>query len=116
MYRRDIATALFSSATAAALMSRSAEAQTCTSPCYPATPAESGVSIVNTTYPPGHVYRYGTNTIPKTTDMAPAINAAANVCRNGGYTLLMPMTDILLVNESLDFSGIRKRHSHSGAG
>ncbi len=38
--------------------------------------------------------------------MADVIIAAAAACRQGGYTLQVPMTDILLVTKSLDFSGI----------
>jgi len=107
MHRRDISTALFASAAGAALLSPRAQSQTCTAPCYAQTPAESalGVTPTNTTYPPGHVYRYGTNTTPGTTDMTTAINVAANVCRQGNYTLQIP-ADRLLVSSSLNFSGL----------
>ena len=75
---------------------------------YQQTAAEiaAGVTPVNYTYAPGHVYRYGSNTTPGTTDMTSAINAAANVCRQGNYTLLLP-SDTCLVSNSLNFSGIR---------
>src|SRR5581483_4505367 len=65
----------------------------------------AGVTPTNATHAPGHVYRYGTNTKPGTTDMTQAINAAANVCRQGNYPLQLP-GEILLVSDSLDFSGI----------
>ncbi len=37
----------------------------------------AGVTPVNYAYQPGHVYRYGTNTAPGTTDMTAAIQAAS---------------------------------------
>lgn len=45
---------------------------------YPQTAAElaAGVTPTNYAYAPGHVYRYGTNTTPGTTDMTAAINHA----------------------------------------
>lgn len=45
---------------------------------YPRTAAEisAGVTPTNYFYPPGHVYRYGTNTTPGTTDMATALQSA----------------------------------------
>lgn len=46
---------------------------------YQAIAAESSVSIVNFLYPPGHVLRYGTNSVPGATDMTAAIQAALNV-------------------------------------
>jgi hypothetical protein len=106
--RRDISTALVASAAgAAALLPRRAQSQTCSPPCYSQTAAETalGVTPTNTAYPPGHVYRYGTNTTPGTTDMTAAINVGANVCRQGNYTLQIP-GDILLVSASLNFSGL----------
>ena len=50
------------------------------------TPAEisAGVTPVNYAYPPGNALRYGTNTIPGTTDMTTAIQAAINVAGAGG--------------------------------
>lgn len=76
---------------------------------YPQSAAEIALTVVptNFAYPPGHVYRYGTNTTPGTTDMTTAINTAANVCRQGGYTLQVPMEGKLLVSSSLNFSGCR---------
>jgi hypothetical protein len=65
----------------------------------------AGATPVNYAFKPGHVYRYGTNTTPGTTDMTAAINTAADVCREGGYTLLLP-EETCLFSSSLDFSGI----------
>lgn len=75
---------------------------------YPQTSAEAsaGVTPTNYFYPPGHVSRYGTNATPGTTDMTAAINAAADVCREGNYILQLP-PETCLVSSSLDFSGIR---------
>jgi len=74
--------ALFGSATAAAFVGSRAAAQTCTSPCYPATASESGMSL-NTTYPPGDLRRYGADTTGGS-DSTAAIN---NAClSNGGGT------------------------------
>ncbi len=74
---------------------------------YPQSTAEDAVGavIASFQYPYGHVYRYGENSIPGTTDMSDAINMAADVCRQGGYTLLLP-EETCLVAESLDFSQI----------
>jgi hypothetical protein len=76
---------------------------------YARTAAEIALSItpVAFSYPPGHVYRYGTNTVPGTTDMTAVINTTANVCRQGGYVLQLPMDGKLLVSASLNFSGCR---------
>jgi hypothetical protein len=51
---------------------------------YQKTAAETaaGVTIVNIEYPPGNVLRYGTNTVPGTTDMSTAIQAAADTAEN----------------------------------
>jgi hypothetical protein len=105
MDRRDISKALFASAAGSALVSQPAAAQTCNAPCYAQTAAEiaAGVTPTNYTYPPGHVYRYGTNSVPGTTDMTNAINTAANVCRRGNYTLQLP-SEVCLVSSSLNFT------------
>lgn len=71
----------------------------------------AGVTPVNYAYPPGYVYRYGTNANPGTTDMTVAINTAADVCRQGKYTLVLP-PETCLVSSSLNFSGIHVRGDH----
>lgn len=68
-----------------------------------------GGSVVNFGYPIGHVYRYGVNTTPGTTDMTAFINNAANVCRQGGYVLLVPTYEVLLVSSSLNFTNLNVR-------
>jgi hypothetical protein len=72
---------------------------------YAVTGAESGVTIVNYAYPPGHVYRYGTNTTPGTTDMTTAHNTAAIVARAGNYSVQLGVN--CLVSSSLNFSRVR---------
>src|SRR5437868_1355835 len=46
---------------------------------YDLTDAEinAGITVVNSGYFPGHAYRYGTNTVPGTTDMTTAFQRAA---------------------------------------
>ena len=88
MQRRDISKILLATAGASgtnALMQK-ANAQSCTAPCYTQTPAETaaGVTPVNTTYPPGNVLRYGTNTNPGTTNMTTAAQNAINQCVQTG--------------------------------
>lgn len=53
---------------------------------YRQTAAElgAGVTPTNFAYPPGHVYRYGTNTTPGTTDMTTALNASLLQAYQGG--------------------------------
>src|SRR5580693_6275351 len=55
MDRRDVAKNLLAAATGGVLVSRVAEAQTCTPPCYAQTTAESngGITPTNTAFPPG---------------------------------------------------------------
>jgi hypothetical protein len=113
MRRRDVPKALLASAAGAGLLKESAQAQTCNPPCYPRSGPEiaAGVTPVDYTYPPGHVYRYGTNLTPGTTDMTTAINTCASVCRQGRYTLILP-PETCVVSNSLDFSGIHVRGDH----
>jgi len=59
---------------------------------YDRTPAEvlAGVVPVNYYYPPGQLLRYGTNTIPGTTDMTAALQAAIDVLGGDGGTVIAP--------------------------
>ncbi|MFL6600736.1 MAG: hypothetical protein ACJ8R9_05340 [Steroidobacteraceae bacterium] len=99
MHRRDISKALFASAAGATVISQRAQSQTCTAPCYPRTPEEiaAGVTPVNLSYAPGHLYRFGTNTSPGTTDMT----AAATVWASVGGELSLPVPDTVLVKRSI---------------
>jgi len=64
MIRRNILQGLILPVSVAALSSKRAEAQTCTAPCFPQTPAEQAASPpvvpVSTQYPEGDVFRYMT--------------------------------------------------------
>jgi hypothetical protein len=68
-----------------------------------------GLAPTNLTYPYGHVYRYGSNAAPGSTDMTAIINAAAIACRQGNYILQVPINDVLLVSSSLDFTNLNVR-------
>lgn len=65
-------------------------------PYYARTAAEvvAGATPVNYQYPELHLYRYGTNTTPGTTDMTSAITTAINVAGQysslGGTTITLP--------------------------
>lgn len=60
MRRRDLPTALLATAAGSTVLS-TAQAQTCTAPCYPQTPQElaAGITPTNLAYSPGDVKRYG---------------------------------------------------------
>ncbi len=81
MRRRDISKALFASSAGSVLLSQNVDAQTCSAPCYVRTQAEmnAGVTPTDSSYPPGNILRYGTNTAPGATDMTAALQAALNV-------------------------------------
>lgn len=98
MIRRDITQALFLSAAGAALVNKRAEAQTCTAPCYVRTAAEIAASVtpVNTSYAPGNVLRYGTNTTPGPTDMTLAFQRAFNQQVYGGASVYVPTGSYLI--------------------
>lgn len=112
MIRRDITQALFLSAAGAALVNKRAEAQTCTAPCYVRTAAEIAASVtpVNTSYAPGNVLRYGTNTTPGTTDMTSAFQSAFNQqAQTGGAPVYVPtgsylITATIAISSSLPFT------------
>jgi hypothetical protein len=61
---------------------------------YPRTAAETAASITptNYAYPAGHVYRYGTNTVPGTTNMAAALVSANTVAVASGLSIIIPET------------------------
>ena len=85
MRRRDISKALFATAAGSTVVAQRAEAQSCTAPCYVQTAGEiaAGVTPVNYAYPPGWISRYGTNSVPGTTDMSAAIMNAVNANAGG---------------------------------
>lgn len=66
---------------------------------YARTNAEilASVTPVNTAYVPGHIYRYGVNTVPGTTEMATAVQAAHNQGKqSGGARPYLPGDDVLI--------------------
>ena len=91
MRRRDISKTLFATAIGSAAVGRTAEAQTCSPPCYPQTAAEGAAHVtpVNCTYPPGTASRYGmigdaTPGVSGTgTDNTAAFNNLLAVCSQG---------------------------------
>jgi hypothetical protein len=88
MRRRDLASALISSAAPSACFSQAAAASVCPAPCYPLTPEETAAAVVpkNTAYPPGNVLRYGADP-SNTHDSASAFGSA---CRSGAGVVVVP--------------------------
>lgn len=74
---------------------------------YGKTAAETsaGATIVTWSFPPAHPYRYGTNTVPGTTDMTAFINMAANVARAANIAVRLP-GQTMLVSASLNFHDV----------
>jgi len=105
VHRRDITTALISGTAAAAMRVAQAQTPGATARARTAAEAAARVTPVDFAFVPGHVYRYGANDKPGTTDMTAAINAAAAVCRTGNHPLQLP-GETMLVSDSLDFSRI----------
>jgi hypothetical protein len=66
---------------------------------YPRTTAEiaAGVTPTNYWYVPGHVYRYGTNTTPGTTNMTTALQAALD----SNDVVYLPSADLSITNVTL---------------
>jgi len=72
---------------------------------YRRTPAEiaAGVLVVNDEYDERHIYRYGDNDEPGTTDMTSAIHAAASVAEQyGGAQIFLPAATIAYDGDLLD--------------
>lgn len=60
---------------------------------------------INRPYPAGHLYNYGTNTTPGTTDMTTAFNAALADIASSGYSLKLPGEDVLLTDQPTAIAG-----------
>lgn len=60
MQRREISKALLLASAGAVALTETAQAQTCTAPCYAVIPAETaaGVTVYQNQYPPGDIRRY----------------------------------------------------------
>lgn len=71
---------------------------------YPQTQAEinASVTVVNGAFPVGYVDRYGTNTVPGTTDMRAAIRAAWLVCKQQGGGVVTFLDGFTYAVSSLD--------------
>jgi hypothetical protein len=91
MDRRGLSKVLLGTAAGAALLSESAKAQTCVSPCYPQSAAEAaaGVTPSDTSYPPGDLRRYGA-ALNGTTNDRGAIEAAYAQYKAGGAHIFLP--------------------------
>jgi hypothetical protein len=79
---------------------------------YGTTAAETaaGITPTNYYYPPGHVYRYGTNTTPGTTDMTTALAASISQAKqSGGADAFWPAATLLVSTLTLDGSGYNIR-------
>ena len=74
---------------------------------YPKTASEIAASVTptNYSYPEMHLYRYGTNTTPGTTNMTSAITAAMSVGvqKSGGGRIEMPL-DAVAYDGTISFS------------
>jgi hypothetical protein len=73
--------------------------------------SDSGAVPIDYSYPPGNVLRYGTNSVPGTTDMTVAIQAAVNQASYGGPRAYAPAgrygisSDITLPCANRDING-----------
>lgn len=84
---------------------------------YAKTSAEitSGVTPVNLGYPPGHLYRYVTNTIPGTTDCTSGFIAILGQYQAGGAEGYVPETTAVLSNLTINVMGFRMRSAGYGS-
>lgn len=135
MRRRDISKALLASAAGSTLLTRQAEAQTCTPPCFARTPAEiaAGVTPTNYAYPEGNLWRYMTSaqitsiqnggSVDTQSGWAAAMSVALNANTytagaGNGMTITVPMGNYL-VNSTITlprFVKIIAAGSRRGAG
>ena len=86
MRRREISKAVFGGMAGLALTTSTAEAQTCTAPCYPQTPEEftQSVTPANTARPPGYMSRYAS--------LADALKCNDAVCIDQNVTVSAGVT------------------------
>jgi hypothetical protein len=90
------------------------------SPPYEETAAETaaGVTPINFQYPPGYADRYGTNTVPGTTNMTAAIQDAVNVAaQSGGGGVAYLLGESYLITSSIIIpTGVRLQGTIPGGG
>lgn len=118
MRRRDLSRALLV-ATAPAVLSAAAQAQTCSPPCFPQTAAElaAGVTPADYSYPPQDIRRYGSIDPSGRTDSTTAVRAwlssgptsKGNVrgrffCPPGTYKLTSGL--VIGLDQTLDCTGV----------
>lgn len=74
---------------------------------YPQTSSEAsaGITPTNYHYPPGYVYRYGTNTTPGTTDMLTPLNNAITVAHGSGVPVKLPPERIRITDTPTSILG-----------
>lgn len=100
MQRRDISKVLLATATTtgALALTRTADAQSCTAPCYAQTAVESaaGVTPVNYSYTPGNIRRYGAVADGVTDDSA-AIRSALDAVPTGGGRIFCDPPGVIMV-------------------
>jgi len=91
MHRRDLSKILVASAAGAVLVPKRTEARASSAPCCVRTAAEirAKVTPTDTSYPPMWPERYGLNEKPGTTDMTAAVQAAIDVAKVGGGTVVL---------------------------
>lgn len=79
MRRRELSGVLLGSVAGAMLLPKTSEAQTCTPPCYPRSPAEitAGITPTDSQYPPLDIRRYGATISDATTAFESAITVAS---------------------------------------
>ncbi|MGB6309791.1 MAG: hypothetical protein WBF89_18540 [Steroidobacteraceae bacterium] len=114
MRRRDISSALLTSAAGSAFPSLRAESRAATAPGSLQTAAElqADVAIVNPAHPPGCVDRYGSNSAPGTTSMVPAFNSAIRQAQTGGARVTYGGTAPYLLDSPVNctFAGRANQH------
>jgi hypothetical protein len=114
MRRRDISNAIFASIAGSAIPSARVEPQPLPGHEYPQTAAEvrAGATIANHSYPHGCVDRYGSNTVPGTTGMVLAFNAAIRQAQYGGAQVTYGSTAPYLLDSPVNctFAGDGNQH------
>lgn len=103
MRRRDLSKALFAAGGMAAV-AQNARAQGCGIPCYAPTQAEisAGAAVVDESYLPGDVRRYGAAGNGTANDTT-AIQNALNASTRGGYTVYLPAGTYRVISQLQKF-------------
>lgn len=127
MHRRELPMVLLAAAGPAALSS-TAQAQTCTLPCYPQTAAELAAKVTptNLSYPPQDIRRYGTIDPTGVTDNTAIINMWLSsgpsfngtrrgkfFCPPGTYKVTSGLT--ISIDQTLDCAGVIFNFSSASA-